>query len=873
MPTSQWDRVQEIFFAVADLPLEARRTAVEHYCGSDAALAEEVLSLVAHDANTHSFLNAGLPGIARATLADPFPPELVAQQIGPYRILRLLGEGGMGVVFLAERTDIGGNVAIKLLRHPWMSPMRRERFAQEQSLLARLNHPHIARIYDASTLPDGTPWFVMEYVSGCPFSEWMTTTPRDLRDDLRIFLQVCEAVRYAHGHAIVHRDLKPSNILISKEGGAKLLDFGIAKQLTDEQDSYVTMDGLQIMTPAYAAPEQVSGDTAGAFTDVYALGVLLYEMLTGRLPVAARERRVDTALVRPSVQASLQTEPARYHLSRREWADLDALCLTALEIEPERRYLSADALVGDVQAFLEGRPLAAHAPGFLYQAVKFVRRHGAVVTSVAAGVLLLCLVAVAFTLRLTHAKNAALAEVARTERLQQFTKSLFDGGDVTAGRSQDLTTAVLLRRGEVEAESLGSDPRMQADMLSTLGNAYQGLGQLERADVLLQQALRKRGLDSAKNDAQYLESLVALGLLRRDQGRLAEAEALLQQVVLADRKQKRSGHLGRALWALSTVFVLHGRYAESRPLLEEAAGLDHRPGGDLTQYADDISELGDVHFYLDDYSAALPLDQEALRIHRQEYGGSHPKVGQVLNTLGHIAQNQGHYGEAESLYRKSLEIEESWYGPGHPQVADGLASLAKVLISTTRYDEANALLTRALQIQIRTYGHQHSRVALVLNDRGTLAFARDDYDGAERDFREALAIWKQVYGEKHQFVGICYANLAGVLMHRKQYAEAEEMARNALAVYSETLPPDHVNFAVVHVKLGRILMHEGRYREARTESLAGYRYFSQHESGYTSYLVGARKDLIETETHLAHPEVGSQSVDSPRVTTVLNKSQ
>ena len=853
MQTSKWDRVQEVFFAVADLPAAARRTAVEQYCGSDAALADQVLSLLAHDANMPSFLRTGLPGAAEATLADPSLQALMEQQIGPYRLLRMLGEGGMGVVFLAERTDIGGHVAIKLLRNAWMSPMRRERFAQEQSLLAILNHPHIARIYDASTLPDGTPWFVMEYVNGLPFSEWVATRPRDLRSDLRVFLQVCEAVRYAHLHAIVHRDLKPSNILVNEEGVAKLLDFGIAKQLTESRDACVTIDGLQIMTPAYAAPEQVSGQAVGTFTDVYALGVLLYEMLTGTLPWTGRERETNRALARPSLRASTGVKPPRYQLSRREWADLDALCLSALKAEPEERYLSADALSGDLEAYLEGRPLAARAPSFSYQAAKFVRRHRAVLISIAACLVLVCAGAVAFTLRLERAKNAALAEVARTERLQRFTRSLFDGGDPAGGRSQDLTTAMLLKRGEVEAESLSSDPRMQADMLSTLGTAYQGLGQLDRANVLLQRALRKREQVGGKPDKLYVESLVGLGLLRRDQSRLDEAEALLHQAVKIDREQRNAGHLGRALWALSSTLNLHGKYGESRPLLEEAVQLDKRPGGNRTQYADDVSELADVHIYLDDYPAAVALDQQALGIYQQEYGSSHLRVGQVLNTLGQIAQNQGRYSDSEAFFRQSLGIEESWYGPEHPDVADGLAALAKVLTSTTRYDEADALLTRALAIQIRTYGHQHSRVALVLNERGNLAFARDDYDSAERDFREALTIWKAVYGEKHPFVGLCYANLTGVLMHRKEYSEAEKMARKALDVYGATLPTNHVNFAIVHVKLGRILMHEGHYQEAEAESLAGYRYFSQHESGYTSYLSGARKDLIETEMHLGQP--------------------
>ena len=285
MDSARWEGIQTLFHEALDLPAPEQHPFLKAACSDDVTLLAEVEALLAEDAQSGSFLERDVANIAHDLLDRPAPPALSPRQFGPYKILRELGEGGMGTVYLAERQDLGNLVAIKILRDAWVSAARRERFLSEQRMLAQLNHPSIARLYDADTLPDGTPWFVMEYVDGVPLTEYCRERKSSIHERLELLRSVSEAVQYAHRHAVIHRDLKPSNILVKSDGTVRLLDFGIAKQLQDlhAPDEH-TRTSARLMTPAYAAPEQLAGGAVGVYTDVYALGVLLYEMLTGRLP-------------------------------------------------------------------------------------------------------------------------------------------------------------------------------------------------------------------------------------------------------------------------------------------------------------------------------------------------------------------------------------------------------------------------------------------------------------------------------------------------------------------------------------------------------------------------------------------------------------
>src|SRR5256884_473057 len=544
MNAARWEQIQALFHEVADLPDPAQRASLEAQCAEDPTLMTEVLSLLEQDARGDSLLDRDAAHVAAEVLDEGIPPALLDQTFGPYRLKEALGQGGMGVVYLAEREDLGSVAAIKILRDAWLSPDRRERFASEQRTLAQLNHPAIARLYDADTLPDGTPWFVMEYVEGVPLTEFCEHHASSIPERLRLFRAVCEAVEHAHRHLIVHRDLKPSNILVKPDGSVKLLDFGIAKQLESlEGPVDRTRTGLRLMTPAYAAPEQILGDPVGIHTDIYTLGVVLYELLTGRLPFDLANRtpsEAETAVAeqRPERPSAAAKEKS---VSRRAWADLDVLCLTAMHIEPQRRYRTVEALIRDVDHYLAGEPLEARPDTFGYRIGKFVRRNWQPVSAAAASLLVVVSLVVFYTVRLATTRNAAVAEAARTQRIQHFMLNLFQGGEEAVGPADSLRVVTLVDRGVRDAQSLDGEPAVQAELYETLGSIYQKLGKLDRADSLLRSALDRRRTLFGSDHPEVAKSLVALGRLRLDQAEYQEAERLVREGLAVSQRDRPPG--------------------------------------------------------------------------------------------------------------------------------------------------------------------------------------------------------------------------------------------------------------------------------------------------------------------------------------------
>jgi serine/threonine-protein kinase len=464
----RWVRIQQAFHDASALPDSERREHVHRALAGDERLVARVMAMLDADAHAGSVLDRGVASAAHDLLGET-ALAAAPNAIGPYRLVRPIGEGGTAVVYLAHRDDLGSTAAVKLLRHAWLSPMRRARFASEQRTLARLDHPGIARLFDAGTLPDGTPWIAMEYVEGVPITAYCRGAPLERR--LRLFRDVCEAVQHAHGHLVVHRDLKPSNILVSTDGRVKLLDFGIAKQLEpDGDDGDPTRTGLRLLTPAYAAPEQLRGEPTGVHTDVYALGIVLYELLTGRPPftLAGRSAAEMEAIVleglaeRPSVAARRSEEAP--DASAAEWADLDVLCLTATRREPERRYRTVDALLRDLDHLRRQEPLEAHLDSARYRVGKFVRRHRARLAVGALVAALLVAVSAVYAVRVRAARDAALAEAARAQEIQRFTLSLFEGGERESGPADSLRAVTLVERGVVEAACLAPEPVVPAEL-------------------------------------------------------------------------------------------------------------------------------------------------------------------------------------------------------------------------------------------------------------------------------------------------------------------------------------------------------------------------------------------------------------------------
>jgi len=869
---ARWDRVQALFHEALERPAIDRPRFVEQEAGPDPELIADVLGMLEQDDGDAPVLDRGVGVAAEAILGRLDEAHLGKQLFGAYRLIRILGEGGMGVVYLADRADLHTQAAIKILPDAWLSPARRERFLAEQRTLAQLNDPGIARLYDADTLPDGTPWFAMEYVDGLPLTEWCRTHQSPVAERLRLFRLVCEAVGHAHQHAVIHRDLKPSNILVRPDGVVKLLDFGIAKQLEAvDLPADQTRTGLRALTPAYAAPEQLRGGRIGVHSDVYSLGVVLYQLLTRRLPFDLLGKTPDEAAalitgqepVRPSVAA--REEEARAGelwspLGAGAWADLDVLCLTAMHQDPARRYPTVDALVREVDRYLAGEPLEARGDTVGYRMGKFVRRNRApVLAGGLVAALVIALVAF-YTIRLASARNTAVAEAARSQRIQGFMLNLFRGGEGAVAPAESLRVVSLLEGGVREAAALDREPTVQAELFQTLGTVYQRLGKLDLADSLLNRSLASRAAreDSASPDIG--RALVTLGRLRVDQARLEDADSLIRRGL---------GILGRSLppdhpsvvdasAALGLALQKRGQYDEAIRILQGVARTDSLTGASARDRAAHLRELGNAHFYAGHYPVADSLVRQVLALNRAAYGEQHPEVATDLATLGEIQLVLGKYPDAELSYRQALAITRGWYGEDHPETAANLTRLGRALQYQKKLPEANSALEQALAIQERVFGPVHPQVAEALNELGNAAWQGDQFDLALARYRRVLEIYRAVFGEQHQFVGVAMANVASVLSEKKDYRTAEDLYRRAIAIYEATLSPDHINTGIGYIKLGRTLLREKRYREAVVESRKGYDILIRQTDPATSFIRAARRDLAAAYDSLGQPELSAR---------------
>lgn len=869
---ARWERIQQLFHDTVDLNPVSRDEVLTRECADDPSLISEVLALIAGDSASHPLLDHGVAPTARALLTHD-ATAIPSQRFGPYRLTTLLGEGGMGVVYRGVRDDIGAEAAIKILRDPALSPARRERFRLEQQTLARLHHPGIAQLHDADTLPDGTPWFAMELVEGMPLTEWCRLHRPPLSRRLYLLRKICEAVAHAHGLAIIHRDLKPSNILITSDGSVKLVDFGIAKRLdADGQSADRTRTGLHLMTPAYAAPEQLRTGPIGVYTDIYALGVISYELLTGSLPFVldgltpneAAAVVIDRDPGRPSLVARQRPADA-VHATRAQWADLDVLILTAMQKDPARRYATVDALLRDLTHFHDGEPLDARPDSLGYRTAKFFRRNRPAVLTGAAVLAILATGTVVAGVRLARARDVAVAEAVRTQRIQQFMLTLFQGGDGEVLAADSLRVSTLLERGLREAATLESEPAVQAELLATLGGIYQQVGALARADSLLQLALRQQFVLDGEASATIARRLTALALLRADQAEYAQADSLLVQASEMARLTAPSQPdvLLAAQEGLGRVRYEQGRYDDAIALFEQALATHRLRDTASVAVAGDLIHLANAHFYAGRYDTAAVLNDQAMALYRQRLGSSHPLVADALINLGAIDAQRGHYAQGEQRYRRALAIIEPWYGPDHHATASALTMLGRVLVQLERNDEGRVILERALAIQERVHGPVHPSVASALNELATVALGEDRLDDAEAGYRRMEAIYRTTHASDHWLVGIAVSNQGGIAGRRGDHPLSELRYREAVRIFTASQGAEHVNTGIARVRLARSLLRQGRLPDALLESEQGEAIVARDMAPTSAWVTIARKDLAEIYGGLG------RTADSVRVARVL----
>jgi serine/threonine protein kinase len=765
MPDSEHERrVEELHSAALKRDASERDEFLRQACGADAELRRAVESLLTYERKLGDFLDApALETVTRdAALASERP--VAGQTLGSYHLLQPIGEGGMGEVWLAEQQQpVRRRVALKLIKAGMDTREVVARFESERQALALMDHPNIAKVFDAGATPQGRPYFAMEYVTGIPITEYCDQHRMTLRERLELFVHVCEGVQHAHQKAIIHRDLKPSNILVGEVDGKplpRIIDFGLAKATAQSltADTRFTRAGVIVGTPAYMSPEQAdsTGVDVDTRTDVYSLGVVLYELLIGALPLEFHKLFFDQILRRmredeaPRPSTKLRTlgeqsgtaaqnrgsDPPT--LARQLRGDLDAIALKALEKERSRRYATPSELAADIGRYLRNEPVLARPASAAYRARKYVRRHRVGVTAAAA----LLLVPIAFGVAQTLQLRRTTRERDRADRITAFMTGMFKVSDPSAARGNSITAREILDKASKEIDTgLSKDPELQAQMMQTMGDVYHNLGLYSQAQSLLTRAvgIRRRVLGPRNPDT--LTSMSSLGWNLMRQGRYAEAEKLDRETLDIRRRVLAPGHPEtlRSMGNLANVLNAEGRYAEADRLHRETLDLERRVLGlEHPDTMKSMNNLANAFSGQGRYAEAEKLYRETLDLERRVLGPEHPDTLRLMVNLANVLDDEAHYAEAEKLYRETLDAQRRMLGLEHPDTLRSMDYLATVLAHEGRYADAEKLERETLDTQRRILGLEHPDTALSTYNLGCMLARKDNPDEALSLLREAV---------------------------------------------------------------------------------------------------------------------------------------
>ena len=803
-----------MFEHALDLDPHRREAWVRDRCATDDVLRTEVEALLAaHDAPS-GILERRLTPPTMALAAEP----LRDRRIGPYRVVRELGRGGMGVVYLAERVDgeFRREVAIKLLRNSPDAEELHRRFLAERQILASLSHPNIAQLIDGGTTEGQLPYLVMEYVDGLSITTYCDRHGRDIAARLRLYVDVCRAVSSAHQNLVIHRDIKPGNILVTAAGQVKLLDFGIAKLLNSAMGMAVphTRTTFRVMTPDYASPEQVRGDPLTTGSDVYALGVVLYELLAGRRPYQIRtggaqelhelvcerepERPSAWAKRAPSLEDADAPAPATIasargtspeRLERVLIGDLDAIVMMALRKEPRRRYGSAELLAEDIERYLDGRPVCARHPSRTYYLRKFLRRHRTAVSLGAFAFLSLVAgtaVAVKQTAAARRERDRAAAALTRaqqalteSEETTSFLAGLFDANVPAPGGARPQTTDELIARGMGQIEQLDGRPLIQARMLEGMGRVYSNASRFLEAKSAYERSLALRRANGAGESAEAATTLLHMANTLRMLGSYPAADSAAWQSLRIYEKVKGPGDPSAAdAWNILSVLAV----------------------------------------YRSDHRASEAYARRSMEIRVAAYGKDDPRVAFSLEMLGGALRRLGRYEEGERYMRQAMALYEREKGPNDPGLIVPLYRLAEASATDRQdYTEAVQLMERSLKIARTSLGETHPRTAYALGLLGGMESRRGNFARAESLSRRAVEIFDQSLGRRDVAVADAYADLAKVYSRVGRWTEAESAERVAMTVYENALARAHPVYAGALAGLCEIHLHSGRLAEAESE--------------------------------------------------------
>jgi non-specific serine/threonine protein kinase/serine/threonine-protein kinase len=837
MTPQRFQEIRDAFESVVSLTPTEQAAALDALHGRDQELAQEVAALLATHERRGDFIEAPAARVPPAGMkGDALPGE---KWVGPYQLLDLIGEGGMGQVWRAQQAEpVQRTVAVKLIKAGMDTHEVIRRFESERQALALMEHPAIAKVFDAGTTPEGRPYFAMEYVDGVPITDYCDKHRLSIRDRLKLFIRVCEGVQHAHQKAIIHRDLKPSNILVTEVDGKaapKIIDFGVALAMSrdDPEATILTRIGAILGTPDYMSPEQSSGGKQDIDTraDVYSLGVVLYELLVGVLPLELRglpfgeilRKMSEADAPRPSSRMRMPEADSATPFNRRTEraalvselrGDLDAIALKSLEKDRRLRYDSPADLAGDINRYLRNQPVTARPASASYFAGKYVRRHRVGVATAVA------VLALAFSFGVWQAVQLRriTRERDRADRIAQFMTNMFRVSDPSESRGNQITAREILDKASANiGTGLANDPDLQAQMMDLMGTVYYTLGLYPQAESLAARTLQIRRRVLGPEDPKTAQSMNSLANALNAEGRRAEAEPLYREALALRKRMLGPNHPDtlKSMNNWAAMLTAAGRYPEAEQIHRDLFRIRRRLFG--PEHPDTLSSMDNLANTLNregGYTEAETLGREALEIKRRVLGPEHPDTLRAAHHLANTLYYEGRTAETEELDRGVLTIRLRILGPQHRDTLSAMIALADTLDEEHHYKEAETLDRRALDIQRLALGPEHPDSLLAMNNLAGILGDEGHYAEAEKLEREVVRIREHALGAEHTETLHSYGRLAFILMLGGSFGEAERIAHRTRELQLRLVGPTHPETAATTYTLACIAARTGRPGEA-----------------------------------------------------------
>ncbi len=825
---SYWKNLSDLYEAANKLPSAEQISFAEENC-SDPAMREELLSMLDVNESSSRFFESLTTSVIRPAFEELSDLPPLSGSVHNYRLIKKIGRGGMGSVYLAERNDdaFETRVAVKILRKGLDTEDILQRFDSERQILAQLNHPNITHLIDGGITCDNRPYFVMEYVEGMPIDAYCDEFKLTINERLNLFFQICDALSYAHQNLVIHRDLKPGNILVTGQGYVKLLDFGIAKLIDDNVPFPKTIahTGLRLMTPEYASPEQLCGKPMNTASDIYQLGLILYNLLSGckahsfknkslteteQIILEEKAKKPSYKLSEIDINNLKQIAENRSvgpkKLIQELRGDLDTITINALQKEPAQRYQSVVEFREDIDRYLEGLPIHSRKQSIPYRTAKFLKRNQLPVATVTIFVAMLVSFFIFYNLSITEQRNEAQKEALKAAQITSFLVDLFEANDPTQFQGESLTAWQLLEQGEERIKLLEGQPEVQAQMFEVTGQIYRKIGQFDRSEELLTNALdiRKDILDD--NHTETISVYNELGLLYSDLGNFEKSDSLLR-------------------------------------LALELQLSDVSPS--TTMLAETKFNLAYILRRMGNYDEAEDLYRQSYDLRNRLYGQNHESTIASMSSLGVTLLNKGNYSESEKIFRDVLELRKDLIGPIHPDLAMSMNNLGATLLTVGRFKEAEDLFIESLAMRRMLLGDMHPKVALTMNNLGISLMEQGHFDNAYEHIQQALSIRTTVLGDDNINTAISKFSLGELFLYTERPSDAQKVLTEAYDVFYNRLSEGHSFTARTKMALGLTYLYQGESALAEEYIQTGFRHLQNiHSSQSLEKALGIREYAI-----------------------------